>query len=71
MSGAMGMSANSEEIPDKGKLNLADIKRDIETFYKSFEKNFKRYRDYMILTFKSGLSDADKDNLQIIGKLTN
>lgn len=67
MSGAMGIN-EGEEIPDRGKMNLADIKKDIETSYKYWTENAKRYRDYYIMVFKSALSDADKDNLHLIGK---
>lgn len=67
MSGTMGTGIN-EDFPAKGKLNLATIKKDIETSYKYFQENAKRYRDFFILVFKTALSDADKDNLAIIGK---
>ena len=67
MSGAMGIN-EAEEIPDRGKLNLADIRKDIETSHKYWTENAKRYRDYYIMVFKSALTDADKDNLHLIGK---
>lgn len=67
MSGAMGINEN-EEIPERGNLNLADIKKDIETSYKYFTENAKRFREFMIIVFKTALTDADKDNLHLIGK---
>lgn len=57
-----------QDIPDRGKLNLATIKKDIQTSYKWFEPNYKRYREFYILVFKTALSDAEKDNLNLIGK---
>lgn len=56
------------EIANKGQLPLRSIKKDIETSYKYFKENAKRYRDFFITVFKTALTDADKDNLEIIGK---
>lgn len=67
MSGAMGTN-EAEELPDDSRLNLANIKKDIETSYKYFTENAKRFREFMIMVFKSALTDADRDNLQLIGK---
>lgn len=67
MSGAMGIN-EAEEIPNRGKLDLPSIKKDIETSYKYFTENAKRYREFYIMVFKSALTDADKDNLHLIGK---
>ncbi len=63
MSGIMG-----EDTITKGNMPLRAIKKDIETSYKYFRENAQRYRDFFILVFKTALSDADKDNLNIIGK---
>ncbi len=66
MSGAMDGVA--EDIPDRGNMNLATIKKDIEISRKYFADNEKRYRDFYIMVFKTALSDADRDNLALIGK---
>ena len=72
MSGVMGNGpggfSGGEVVDDKNNLTLANIKKDIEVSYKYFEKNYHRYREFYILTFKSGLSEADRDNLAMIGK---
>ena len=63
----MGEGTDSE-IVNRGKMPLRTIKKDIETSYKYFKDNSKRYREFFILVFKTALTDADKDNLEIIGK---
>ena len=67
MSGIMGEGTESE-IVNRGHMPLRTIKKDIETSYKYFKENAKRYREFFILVFKTALTDADKDNLEIIGK---
>jgi hypothetical protein len=67
MSGVMGNDA-VEMAENKYKLSLADIRKDIETSYKYFEKNFNTFRKFFTMTFDSTLSQADKDNLTLIGK---
>lgn len=67
MSGIMG-EGSDDDIPKRGNMSLRSIKKDIEASYKSFHDNAKRYRDFFILVFKTALTDADKDNLAIIGK---
>lgn len=67
MSGVMGNGIVTD-VPDKGELSLAQIKKDIETSYKYSEKNFQTFREYFHMTFKSALTQADKDNLELIGK---
>ena len=66
MSGAMDGVA--EDIPDRGNMNLATIKKDIEVWDKYFHDNAKRYRDFYIMVFKTALSQEDRDNLHLIGK---
>ena len=67
MSGIMGEGV-ADELAAKDKMNLATIKKDIETSYKYFEPNAKRYRKFFIMVFKSALSDADMDTLERLGK---
>lgn len=67
MSGAMADGV-AQELPTKEELNLATIKKDIETSYKWFQKNYQCYREFYILTFESALTQADRDNLELIGK---
>lgn len=63
-------SSIAKEIPNRGDMNLATIKKDIESFYLYFEHNFKNYREFVIKTFKTTLNDADRDNLTLVGKPT-
>ncbi len=58
----------SEIIDDKGELTLAAIKKDIETSYKYFEKNFKTFNEFFVMTFKTALTQTDRDLLEQIGK---
>lgn len=67
MSGVMG-NGSVDELRNSKELSLAAIKKDIEISYKYSEENYKRFREFFQITFKSGLSQADKDNLTLIGK---
>jgi hypothetical protein len=67
MSGVMGH--DTIEAPEnKSELTLAEIKKDIEVSYKYFEHNYKRFAEFFKMTFYTALSQADKDNLELIGK---
>ncbi len=67
MSGAMD-TGTEDELQSDDKLSLKFIKKDIETSYKAERANNERYREFYILTFKTALSQADHDSLEIIGK---
>lgn len=58
---------NTTGVPKNAGM-LLDIKKDIETSYKWFEENYKRYQEFYIFVYKSTLSDAEKDNLALLGK---
>lgn len=66
--GGFSGSGTVTEPENKSELQLADIKKDIETSFKYFEKNFQTFREFFNMTFKSCLSQTDKDGLALIGK---
>lgn len=63
-----GIMAEGEATEKNGELSLAFIKNDIETSHKTFKHNFETFREFTIMTFKTALSQAEKDNLEQIGK---
>jgi len=67
MSGVMGVG-QAEEAQIDGKINLASIKKDIETFYEYFQPNYKTFREFFKLTFQTTLSQLERENLRLIGK---
>jgi len=50
------------------KQNFADIKRNIEEAYQTFQSNRKRYNEFMRFVFQSSLSGEDRDILNITDK---
>ena len=59
---------NTEENKEKGILNLASIKKDIEASWKYFEANYARYNEFYNFVFKTALTDDDRNTLSRLGK---
>lgn len=47
---------------------LPEVKKNIENWHEYFDKNFKRYNEYMKFVFETSISDADQTALAILKK---
>lgn len=64
-------SANTDDTQidaEKTELDLPRIKKDIETSWKYFDDNCKRYNEFYNMVFKTALSQADRETLAKLGK---
>ncbi len=48
--------------------NFITIKRDVEQAYQYSQHNYQRYHEFVAMTFRSALSDQDRESLRYIGR---
>jgi Phage P22-like portal protein len=56
------------DITKKEEPNLISLKRNVEQSWQYSRHNYQRWQEFMAMTFRSALSDQDRESLRYIGR---
>lgn len=56
------------DVTKEQEPNLITLKKDVEKSWQYFQHNYTRFHEFIAMTFRSALSDQDRESLRYIGR---